>query len=351
MRQSQTAGRDSVEPKLDPLGKFTARQSLAPPFTTATGALPNRHSSPRASIPSKWLLCLAALLCAWSGRAQADKQIIFERISQYHHIQVYDQEGVRTLSFNGSWETMMSLTNPLTGHFEYTEYFQMPFVWNPDIKNVLMAGLGGGSTQRAFQHYFTNVMVDTVELDPAVVEVAEKYFHLTNNPASRMHTNDARQFLRLSTNHYDVILMDAYSTTRYGSSLPPPLTTREFFNIANDHLTTNGVLGYNVIGQVTGFRDKLVASMYHTMKQVFPQVYLFPAATSENIVFIATKSKTAFTKAQVQQMGAARVSSGIIKLPAFAARLRNFWETAPPTAAGATILTDDFNPIESMMGN
>jgi spermidine synthase len=98
----------------------------------------------------KCLLCLAALLCGWSGRAQPGRQVVFERISQYHHIQVYDEDGVRTLSFNGSWETKMSLTNPLVGHFEYTEYFQMPFIWNPDIKRVLMAGLGGGSTQRAF---------------------------------------------------------------------------------------------------------------------------------------------------------------------------------------------------------
>ena len=172
----------------------------------------------------------------------------------------------------------MSLANPLTGHFEYTEYFQMPFIWNPGIKTVLMAGLGGGSTQRAYQHYFTNVMVDTVEIDPVVVEVAEEVLPCRRRPPhSRIHTNDARQFLRLSTNNYDVILMDAYSTTRYGSSLPPQLTTKEFFTIANEHLTTNGVLGYNVIGQITGYRERLVAALYHTMKEVFPQVYMFPA--------------------------------------------------------------------------
>jgi spermidine synthase len=312
----------------------------------------NRPVSTRSSaIPAQWLLCLTALLSAWSGQAQTNKQVIFERISQYHHIQVYDEAGVRTLSFNGSWETMMSLTNPLTGHFEYTEYFQMPFVWNPDIKSVLMAGLGGGSTQRAYQHYFTNVMVDTVEIDPAVVEVAEKYFHVTNTPTLRMHTNDARQFLRLSTNKYDVILMDAYATGPYGSSLPPPLTTKEFFTIANEHLTTNGVLGYNVIGQITGYRDRLIASLYRTMKQVFPQVYLFPADTSQNIVFIATKSREAFTTPQVRQQGGARIRSGLVKLPTFQARLRNFLNTPPPTAATATIFTDDFNPIESMLAN
>ncbi|MGD0410160.1 MAG: fused MFS/spermidine synthase [Verrucomicrobiota bacterium] len=312
----------------------------------------NRRRSVSASpIPARWLLCLAALLSAWSGQAQTGKQVVFERISQYHQIQVYDDGGVRTLSFNGSWETKMSLADPLTGHFEYTEYFQMPFVWNPDIKTVLMAGLGGGSTQRAYQHYFTNVTVDTVEIDPVVVEVAKDYFHVTETPTQRIHTNDARQFLRRATNTYDVILMDAYATTRYGSSLPPQLVTKEFFTMANEHLTANGVLGYNVIGQITGYRSKLIAALYHTLKEVFPQVYLFPANESQNVVFIATKSKEPFTAAQVQQKGEALLRSGIVKLPAFTARLRNFWNTPPPAAATATTLTDDFNPIESLMAN
>jgi spermidine synthase len=310
----------------------------------------NQHTSTRPSpIPARWLLALAVLLCAWSGRAQSEKKVVFERISQYHHIQVYDEEGIRTLSFNGSWETKMSLADPLTGHFEYTEYFQMPFIWNPDIKHVLMAGLGGGSTQRAYQHYFTNVMVDTVEIDPAVVEVAEKYFHVTNSSALRMHTNDARQFLRRTTNTYDVILMDAYSTTRYGSSLPPQLTTKEFFTMASEHLTTNGVLGYNVIGQITGSRENLVAALFKTMKEVFPQVYFFPAEESQNVVFIATKDQVPVTWSQVQQEGNARIRSGTVTLPTFAARMKNFVNRPPPSAATSKILTDDYSPIESLM--
>ena len=300
-------------------------------------------------IPRQWLLGLAVCLCAWSSQAQTGRNVIFERISQYHHIQVYDEEGVRTLSFNGSWETKMSLADPFKGHFEYTEYFQMPFIWNPDIKTVLMAGLGGGSTQRAFQHYFTNVVVDTVELDPAVVEVAETYFHLKPSPILRMHTNDARVFLRNSTNNYDVILMDAYSTTRYGSSLPPQLTTKEFFTMADGHLATNGVLGYNIIGQISGTREKLVAALYHTMKSVFPQVYLFPADESENIVFIATKSRQAATWSQVQEDGNARIRSGLVTLPTFATRMRNFVNRPQLAVTNTLILTDDNSPIEESL--
>jgi spermidine synthase len=290
---------------------------------------------------------LALALCAGTSRAGT----IFERISAYHHILVVDDDAtqIRTLSFNGSWETRMSLTNSLAGHFEYTEYFQMPWLWNHDIKHVLMAGLGGGSTQRAWQHYYTNVLVDTVEIDPVVVDVAHKYFGVTESPILKIHTNDARVFLRRSTYTYDVILMDAYATTRYGSSIPPHLTTKEFFEIASNHLGTNGVLAYNVIGQIYGERKSIIGALYRTMKEVFPQVYLFPANETQNVVMVATKSNKHFDTARVQQEGAALMRSGIVTLPTFPERLTNFWDNIPPMATNSPVLTDDYAPIESLL--
>jgi spermidine synthase len=290
-----------------------------------------------------------AVLAVVFGATAARAEVIFERISAYHHIMVMDDNNTRILSFNGSWETKMSLTNSLTGHFEYTEYFQMPWLWNHDIKRVLMAGLGGGSTQRAWQHYYTNVLVDTVEIDPVVVDVAHKYFDVTETPNLRIHTNDARVFLRRSTNTYDVILMDAYATTRYGSSLPKHLTTKEFFLIANDHLGTNGVLAYNVIGQISGRRANVIGALYRTMKEVFPQVYLFPAEESQNVVMVATKSAERFDSARVQREGAALISSGVVTLPTFATRAARFWDGTPPMAASSPVLTDDYAPIESLL--
>jgi spermidine synthase len=292
-----------------------------------------------------WTVCVALPFCAQVGHAET----VFERISAYHHIMVIDDNNVRTLSFNGSWETKMSLTNSLTGHFEYTEYFQMPWLWNHDIKRVLMAGLGGGSTQRAWQHYYTNVLVDTVEIDPVVVDVAHKYFGVTESPNLRIHTNDARVFLRRSTNLYDVILMDAYATTRYGSSLPKHLTTKEFFLIANDHLATNGVFAYNVIGQIYGRRANIIGALYRTMKDVFPQVYLFPAVESQNVVMIATKSAERFDAARLQREAEALIHSGTVTLPTFLQRVQQFSEIVPPMAASSPVLTDDYAPIESLL--
>lgn len=281
--------------------------------------------------------------------ASAQKVVQFDRISAYHHIEVYDEDLLRMLSFNGSWETKMSLTNPLAGHFEYTEYFQMPWLWNHDIKRVLMVGLGGGSTQRAYQHYYPNVMVDVAEIDPVVVEVANKYFNVAETNNLKIHINDGRVFLRQTTNLYDVILMDAYSTTRYGSSLPRQLTTKEFFTLASQHLSTNGVLAYNVIGQIKGFRSTLVGAMYRTMAEVFPHVYMFPAVESQNIVFVATKSAEPFTFARAMEEARKLVRDGTVTLPSFLVRARSFTPQPPPTASSSPLLTDDYAPIDSLL--
>jgi len=279
----------------------------------------------------------------------AQTNVLFERISAYHHIQVYDLAGTRFLSFNGSWETKMSLADPLAGHFEYTEYFQMPWLWNHDIKRVLMEGLGGGSTPRAWQHYYPDVMVDMVEIDPVVVEAAKKYFNIAESPTFKIHINDGRVFLRQSTNTYDVILMDAYSTTRYGSSLPRQLATKEFFELASRHLSTNGIFAYNVIGQVQGFRATVIGAMYRTMAGVFPHVYMYPALESENVVFLATKSAEPFTVAKQMEEALKVVRKGIVTLPAYIQRAEQFTPHPPASADTSPLLTDDYAPIESLL--
>jgi spermidine synthase len=291
--------------------------------------------------------CVLILFAPFFSEAQTN--VLFDRISAYHHIQVYDQNNLRTLSFNGSWETTMSLTNPLAGHFEYTEYFQMPWLWNHDIKRVLMEGLGGGSTPRAWQHYYTNVMVDVVEIDPVVVEVAKKYFHVEETNNLQIHINDGRVFLRQNTNIYDVILMDAYSTTRYGSSLPRQLTTKEFFTLASEHLTTNGIFAYNVIGQIKGFRATLIGAMYRTMSEVFPHVYMFPAVESQNVVFVATKSAEPFNYTRAAAEAYKLINAGTVTLPTFSLRVKSFLDQPPPTAGTSPLLTDDYAPIESLL--
>ena len=279
----------------------------------------------------------------------APAQVVFDRISKYNHIRVYDQRGIRTLSFSGSQESRMSLTNSLQGHFEYTEYFHMPWLWNDRINRVLMIGLGGGSAQRSFLHYHPDVHIDTAELDPVVVQVARTYFQLPESTHLKIHETDGRVFLRRTTNQYDLIVLDAYSSSRYGSFIPYHLATREFFELAKARLTENGVLAYNVIGTIQGWKADTVGTVHRTLHAVFPRVYMFPSTESLNVVLIATKSDQQYTRARLQEE-VQKLAQQKPLLPSFQRRTLQFMETAHPGAARSRILTDNRAPTDHLPG-
>jgi spermidine synthase len=287
------------------------------------------------------ILCLACAVVA--------AQTVFETTSAYHHIRVVDQGGVRTLSFDGSMETRMSVQNPLQGHFEYTEYFHVPFLWNPPMTNVLMVGLGGGSTQRAYAHYYPHVTVQTVEIDPVVLRVAREFFQFKENTKQVVHIEDGRTFLRRTQQQFGAIIMDAYVQTRYGGSIPYHLATKEFFELAAKRLATNGVLAYNVMGSVQNFQPDTVGSIYKTLKAVFPQVYLFPARDSLNIVLIATKTGEAFNFSTIHSRATALIQAKRVTLPTFRGRLYAFRADPPANLPRCQLLTDDFAPVDGLL--
>ncbi len=298
---------------------------------------------------SKLLSTLTVGLLAASA-PNAFGAVVFEQTTAYHHIRVVDENGTRTLCFDDSTETQMSLTDPLRGHFEYTEYFQTPWLWNAQITNVLMIGLGGGSTQRSFEHYHPEVTVETVELDPAVLQVAKDYFHLKESPRQKVHVEDGRVYLRRSTAKYDLIIMDAYVQGRYGSGIPQHLATKEFSELIRDHLPTNGVVAYNVIGTINGWQADIVGAIFRTLKAVFPQVYMFPARTSQNVVLIATRTGARADLTALRQRAMTLVQNQQMKLPQFRDRVTSFWPTPPPNLARSPVLTDDYAPVEGLVG-
>jgi spermidine synthase len=305
-----------------------------------------RHQAVGVVSLGRCLLLAWFLGCQWASVPAA---VVFEETSPYHHIRVVDQQGMRTLMFDNATESRQSLADPLQGHFEYSEYFHTPWLWNPEIKSVLMIGLGGGTVALAWQHYYSNVLFEAVELDPKVVKVARDFFQLKESAGLRVHTEDGRVFLRRSQKQYDVILMDAFTANRYGSFIPYSLVTREFFALARQHLTTNGVLAYNVIGNAQSERENIVSSVYQTMTTAFPRVYYFPATVSKNVVLVAVQSPSADSLPLLNQRYSQLTIQGWRTLPTLKNRLQNFRSQPPPAAARSRVLTDDFAPTDGLL--
>ena len=295
------------------------------------------------------ILALFAFGQAAFGAASSNPVIVFETTSVYHHIRVIDQDGSRILKFDGAPQTKMALLNPLQGHFEYIDYFQMPWLWNPNMTNILMVGLGGGSAQRLVHRYSTNVTIETVEIDPVVVDVAREYFQFAESPRQKAHVADGRVFLRRTSTKYGAIIMDAYVHHRYGSAVPYQLATKEFFELARDHLSTNGVLAYNVISMPRNTQADLLGAIYKTLKTVFPQVYMFPAQSSQNVVLIATRSSQRVTLSDLQQRAGPLIRSKKLASPTLWGKLNSFRDTTPLNLARCNVLTDDFAPVDGLL--
>jgi spermidine synthase len=274
--------------------------------------------------------------------------VVFEDTSPYHHIRVIDQNGMRTLCFDDATESRMSIDDPSKGHFEYTEYFHMAWLWNAKITNVLMIGLGGGSAQRSFAQYHPEVKIETVEIDPVVAQVARAYFNFHDSDAQKVRIEDGRVSLRRSTVKQDLIVLDAYIAGRYGSAIPQHLATKEFFELVRDHLGTNGILAYNVIGTMSGWHADIVGAMYRTLKTVFPQVYVFRANTSLNLVLIATRTPLRTDAATLAMRADFLVRTGVATLPGFRQRLDSIQYQEPSSASRSPVLTDDFAPVEGL---
>jgi spermidine synthase len=135
-----------------------------------------------------------------------------------------------------------------------------------------------------------------------------------------------------------------------GPSVPPQLVTREFFEITSERLTDNGVLMFNAIGSLAGYRADMIGALYNTIRAVFPQVYLFPARESVNVVFLATRSTDRYDAQRLLREGQARLRDGTVQLPTFIQRLHSLFPNPPPTAAVSPILTDSYAPIQGLIG-
>ena len=165
----------------------------------------------------------------------------------------------------------------------YTAFIGASAIFHPNPKSVLMIGLGGGGFNQFFEKAFPSAALESVELDPQVLALAQKYLAFRPNERNKVTVQDGRMFLRHSKATFDWIILDAFR----GGFVPPHLKTVEFYKLAQSHLTGDGLFVANVRTD-----SALFESDVRTMRAVFPQVGIFDVPQTENAVLVATKSAT-----------------------------------------------------------
>ena len=220
--------------------------------------------------------------------------------------------------------------------FSYTQMMMASLLLNPEPKRILVVGLGGGTLPTALAELLPETHIDAVEIDAAVVEVAEEYFDFEPGEQISVHTQDARVFGRRAAargDRYDMIMLDAYN----GDYIPEHLLTKEYLEETRDLLTEDGVLTANTFA-VSRLYDHESA----TYAAVFGEYFNLRVRESANRVIIATlgelpSTATLRTRATELAQPLARYGVDIERYPARMDRSQD-WDV------DARILTDQYAP-------
>jgi len=170
----------------------------------------------------------------------------------------------------------------------------LPKALRPDASSMLVICFGMGSTYRS--SLILGLRTDAVELSPSVPAQMGAFFpdadRFMHDPNGRIITADGRNYVRLSTARYDVIVVDP----------PPPiwsagtvvLYTSEFFTEARRRLTPDGIflLWFPYQATVDQFKAHV-----RTLRSVFPHVDVILDPSRNGAYLLGSDSPLAFDQA------------------------------------------------------
>lgn len=292
-------------------------------------------------------LALAMLAGAFAavtaGHAQESRNLLESKESLYNNIYVYEQPPYVSMTFGHNrriyTESIYNTGDDKDLPVEYTRYMTASLMYAKSVHSILEIGFGGGRTAWYLHRFLPNVPITSVELDPAVVELAKKYFGVRDEPNFQVVNRDGRLFLSESQERYDIILIDAYR----GPFVPFHLLTKEFYQIVKDHLAEGGVVAQNVEPTTM-----LFDSAVKTIDAVFPELDFYQA--DGNIVTIAYNGP----ERKPEDLAAAAQSEDntlglrYSLMSMLHDRRRIDIAGGKVIDANAKVLTDDFAPVESL---
>jgi spermidine synthase len=280
------------------------------------------------------MCCLAAatvlvgLHLLHGERSVKDYRVLSDVESHYGWVRVIDQpvERVRWLLSDSSVIGAESLDTG-NGLLSYQHIVGLLPRFLPNAHNALLIGLGSGHLVGVLDRQ--GVKTDAIEIDPEVARVARKYFGF--KPTGDLIIGDARYQVSQLKKQYDMIIHDCFT----GGTEPIHLLSLEMLHSLKSLLSKDGVLALNMIGYLEG-KDRLaVEAVATTLDAVFKHRRVFisePGKSFTDIVFLVSDTPIALQTDKTTKQQQTELAKNEISIE----------------PENVFIVTDDYNPLESM---
>jgi spermidine synthase len=288
------------------------------------------------SVTLQQVMILAALAMLGVANTHAQELIHSER-SLYREVLVYQDGAERCMCFTQKCrigrQTCMNTKAPERFVMNYTQMMMSALFVNPQPRSILIVGLGGGTLPRALAQVLPAAKIDVVEIDPAVVRVAKRFFLFAPDARTSVIEADGRVFVKRALREqreYDLIMLDAFDH----EYIPEHLLTKEFLEEIEALLSPQGVLAANTFSSSRLYDHESV-----TYAAVFGPFYNLKR---DNRVILATKGK--LPELAVIEANAARFEKSYEPFAIEVPRLVRLFSVKRDWNAQARVLTDQYSP-------
>jgi len=226
-------------------------------------------------------------------RMAAGDRFLYVKDGMDGTVAVQEQDALnRNIRVNGKVDASVAdmATQLMVGH--------LPMLLHPDPRRAMVVGLGCGATAAAVLRH-PGVTADVAEISPEMVQAAA-YFEPWNdavlgNPRMALHVLDAREFLLLTRDRYDVIVSEPTNVWVPGVA---NLFTRDFYRVVRARLRPGGLFAQWL--HVYSAEPAMVASVVASLRAEFPYVSAWLVKETD-LILIAGDQRPPFDAARFEQ--------------------------------------------------
>lgn len=293
------------------------------------------------------LIFLCLVVSFGHTETSANDRTIHREKSLYRNILVKESDTRRCLVFavkrGDRNQTCTDLRNPDHVVFPYVRMTFAGLLLKPEPRSVLIVGLGGGTIPVILNEMYPAARIEIVEIDPAVVRVAEEFFGFTENAQMKVHVRDARVHFKralLQKESFDLVILDAFT----GDYIPEHLMTREFLEETASLLTPTGVVVANTFAT-----SKLYDHESETYRAVFGDFYNLKIPRASGNRVIVASNQPLVSKSDLRDR-ANRLSSQLYRYRVDIDDFPGYMSTEVDWDEDARVLTDQFAPANLLQG-
>lgn len=219
-------------------------------------------------------------------RGQAE--VLFHRDGKTATVNLVHSAGRLSIITNGKSDAMVNLTPGAEASDDEPVMVltgALPLLLHPGARSAAVIGMGSGISSHVLLGSDTLRVLDTIEIEPAMVEAARGFrprnAAVFDDPRSRIHIEDAKIFFSMHRRRYDLIVSEPSNPWVSGVA---SLFSDEFYRRIGRHLEPEGLFVQWL--QLYEIEPALVASVVKALARNFSNYELY-ASDDGNLIIVA----------------------------------------------------------------